>query len=156
MNVQPLDTSPNFEKLRAYHSFLDKWNQLTDPQPEDMRWQVEKILSVINVPVKHGRSVHFKVQFQEGDKAWVNMDNLRVDDPHTVIAHAIAHNMLDDPGFEWMKDYLAMDDENFQLIQAFKTAKREGTEKKFQFGVEVPRNPKQTEMSSQFLHVWQF
>ena len=50
--------------------------------------------------------------------------------------------MLDDPGFEWMHDYLAMDDENLRLIQTFRAAKHEGTEKKFQFGVEVPRNPK--------------
>ena len=107
-----------------------------------MRWQVEKILEVRNKPVKNGRSIHFKVQFQEGDKAWVNMDNLRVDDPHTVIAHASTHDMLDDPGFEWMQDYIASDDENLRLIQTFRTAKLEGTERKFQFGVEVPRNPK--------------
>ena len=67
--MTPLDTNPNLEKLRAYHSFLGKWNQLIDPHPEDMRLQVKRILRVQNRPVKDGRIIYFKVQFQDGDKS---------------------------------------------------------------------------------------
>ena len=73
-------------------------------------WTVQKILQVSNKPVKDDkRSVFYKVQYQEGDKAWIHMDNLRVDDPHLMIEHAVAINMLDSPGLEWMTDYLAYD-----------------------------------------------
>ncbi|MEM7375743.1 MAG: reverse transcriptase domain-containing protein, partial [Bacteroidota bacterium] len=142
-HMQPLDSTPNLEKLRAYHSFLDKWNQLLDPQPEDTRWAVQKILKISNKPLLNDkRSIFLKVQFQEGDKTWVSMDNMRLEDPHLLISHAITKDLLDAPGFEWMHDYLAQDEDNLKLIQAYRTAKKDNTEKKFHFGVEVPRNPK--------------
>ena len=108
-----------------------------------MRWTAQKILKVSNKPLKDDkRSVFYKVQFQDGDKSWVHMDNLRVDDPHLMIDHAIQHDILDAPGLEWMKTYLAQDDDNYNLVQAFRTAKKSGKERKFHFGIEVPQNPK--------------
>ena len=67
------------------------------------------------------------------------MDNLRLEDPYIIINHAYRNNLTEEPGFEWIPEYLATDSEIEEYLRAFRTIKQE---KKYKFGVEVPRNPR--------------
>ncbi len=69
------------------------------------------------------------------------MDQLRIADPSLVIDHTIRKNYLSTPGYEWVQYYID-EDEEVRTIHKASTAVGLQTEKKFKFGIEVPRNPK--------------
>jgi hypothetical protein len=83
--LKPLAQNPKVDKLRAYHAMCDKWNQIMDPHPSHKCWEIQKIVDMSKKTVKDGKkSVFYKAQFNDGDRAWFSMDTLRVADPFTV------------------------------------------------------------------------
>ena len=138
----PLKSSPSLEKLRAYHAVLDRWNKHLDPMPEDERWRIDSIVRSSNkVRLDGTPSIFFKVRFADGPKMWLTMDQLRVEDPYLLIDHTLKNNYLDQPGYEWVQHYVNQDDEVRTILKA-SVATGLRTDKKYKFGVEVPRNPK--------------
>ena len=138
----PLKSTPTLEKLRAYHAVLDRWNMLMNPSPSDERWRIERIIKCSNkVRIDGSPSVFFKVLFADGPKMWLTMDQLRIEDPYLVIAYALKNNYLNTQGYEWVQQYID-EDEEVRTILKTSTAAGLKTEKKYKFGVEVPRNPK--------------
>ncbi len=86
-------------------------------------------------------SAFFKEKFADGPKVWYTMGQRRIEDPYLVIDHTIRNNYLSTPGHEWVQHYIDEDEEVRTLLKA-STAVGLQTEKKFKFGIEVPRNPK--------------
>jgi hypothetical protein len=82
-SFQPLKSSERLEKLRAYHAYLDKLEDLNSPEPEDARWEVSSIENFIERPSTDDTPTKtiFKVIWADGGKAWVPMDVLRLHDP---------------------------------------------------------------------------
>jgi hypothetical protein len=75
--LQPLKQDPKADKLRAYHAMCDKWNQIMEPYPSDQCWNIQKICDMSNKTVQEGKkSVFYKAQFNDGNKAWFSMDTL--------------------------------------------------------------------------------
>jgi hypothetical protein len=119
----------------------DKWNQIMEPHPSDKCWNIQKIVGMSNKTVKEGKkSVFYKAQFNDGNKAWFSMDTLWVADPFTVINHAYTHEYYEEPGFEWIQEYLEAEADMEQLLKIFNT--RADSTAKYKFGVEVPHSRK--------------
>jgi len=135
--LKPLAQNPKADKLRAYHAMCDKWNQVMDPHPSNKCWTIQKIVDMSNKTDKDGKkSVFYKAQFNNGDRAWFSMDTLRVADPFTVINHAYTHGYYEKPGFEWIQEYLEAEADMEQLLKIFNA--KAGSTAKYKFGVEVP------------------
>ena len=110
-----------------------------ETEPSDRCWAINKILQVSKKPVKNGqKSIFYKAQFNDGDKAWFSMDTLRVEDPFTVINHAYTNGYYEESGFEWIKDYLETEDEMEEVLKIFNAKGNDVA--KYKFGIEVPRN----------------
>jgi hypothetical protein len=85
----------------------DKWNEVMDPDPGDSCWTIHNILKVSSKKLPDGkRSVFFKAQFNDGNKAWLNSDVMRMADPYVVVNHAHVNGYTSNPGFEWIDEYL--------------------------------------------------
>ena len=126
------------EKLRAYHAMCDAWNEMQNPDPTTRLWKVNKILKVSNKEVKDGkRSIFYKAQFNDGNKACVPMDVLRVDEPFLMINHAYTNGYTEDKSMEWIRDYLDTESEMEQLLRTYNMTTESG--KKFKFRIEVPK-----------------
>lgn len=140
--LTPMKSTPNMEKLRAYHAVLDRWNSYVNPDPENERWRIKRIVRMSHRTREDGTpSVFFKIQFFDGPRMWLTMDQLRIEDPYLVIEYARTnkHTLL--PGFEWIQQYWDQDDEVRRILTANRVSNSADT-KKFKFGHEVPRNPK--------------
>ena len=118
---KPLSHTPNLEKLRAHHAVLDRWNMVQNPQAEDTRWTISKILKISNKEVANGdQSIFCKTEFGDGTRAWMSMDTLRLEDPYLVIDHLHRQDMCGDPGFEWVQPYLDSDNKHLSILSARK------------------------------------
>ena len=88
------------------------------------------------------RSIFFKVAYNDTQStAWHKMDTMRVGEPYLTTAYAMDNELVDKPGFEWVKTYLEADEEHLEVMKAFKAKQGTSKGKVFKFGVEVPRNP---------------
>ena len=140
-HLVPLDNNRTRNQLRAYHASLDRWEAMENPKSEEAQWVVEKIIKHSTKKMPSGKnSIFLKGQYVGGDKAWFRLDTLRLDDPYLVINYALSKDLQKLPEFGWIDDYFEFDKVSERIVQANKV--RQITEKKFKFGVEVPRNPK--------------
>ena len=99
---KPLEKSAKMEQLWAYHSICDKWNALINPELADSAWRIRKIMQCSRKEIKgNQQSIFFKAQYLNGDKAWLTMDTLRLEDPYLLINHAYQNQLQLEPGFEW-------------------------------------------------------
>ena len=81
------------------------------------------------------QSIFFKAKYLNGDKAWLTMDTLHLEDPYLLINHTYQNQLQLEPGFEWIQDYLMTDNELEVITNAYGTTRLEKT---YMFGVEVP------------------
>ena len=121
----PLNRTPNLDKLRAYHAVLDRWNSIHNPEPEDTRWHISKVLQCSNRPVKDGsRSIFMKIKYSDGPKTWMRLDDLRLEDPYLVIDYVLKNQLQHTEGFQWVQRYLDNDPECTQILRAFTATKK--------------------------------
>ena len=113
-----------------------------DGAPEDYFWSIKKIVSLHHREPKGEPSIYFLCQYFDGYQCYIDMDTLRLGDPYILIDKAMSKGWDNLPGFEWIKSYLATDEEHIQVLRAFKTRVKSKDGKTFKFGVEVPRSPK--------------
>ena len=138
---EPTSPTQKVKKLRAYHAVLDRWNSLQNPDPLEARWALKKVVSDREIDYgTEGRKVFLKVQFQDGPKKWMTMDEVQLVDPYLAINHAINHDLKHKDEYSWVQEYLDFDEEVVEMVQAYKTSAKEGT--KYKFGVEVPGSTK--------------
>ena len=71
------------------------------------------------------------------------MDVFQIEDPFSVINYAYNHNYYKEPGFEWIKEYLEAENDMPQILKIFNTHNK--NEKKFKFGVKVPKTRKEAQ-----------
>jgi len=92
-----LATGPRTEELRKYQLFLNHLEKTHDPVFEDINWKIKNIL-------KHQEEkgkLYFLVKFYNGDKQWLNMDDLRLHDPMKVIKYGDKSKLNNHPSFKW-------------------------------------------------------
>ena len=139
--MKPISTAQRVEELRAYHLNLDKLNQLLNPDYEDERWWVSKVLNHRVVECNDGHTrVFAKIQYSDGDKSYMTMDALRNHDPLVALRYASKHNLVGKEHWEWVQHYLDDNPFTVTILNVFNTTTENG--RKYKFGVEVPRNPK--------------
>ena len=141
ITCEPTSRSKQLNKLRAYHAVLDKWNSMMDPDPLEQRWSINKVVQ--DRVVHEGtddRRVFLKVQFNDGPKKWMTMDEVQLVDPFVAINHAISHDCKHKSEYSWVDTYLDFDNNTVEMVKALKTSAKDGT--KYKFGVEVPRSAK--------------
>ena len=140
-HIETTSQTSRINRLRAYHSVLDRWNSLTNPDPLETRWAIDKVLTERIVEKDDGkRRVFLKVQFNDGPKKWMTMDELQLADPFLAVNHVMNNPKIADEDKQWMQSYLSFDEEAVQMVQAHKAAIKEGA--KYKFGVEVPASTK--------------
>ena len=73
--LTPIEKNEGKEKLRAYHAMCDRWNDIMCPDPQNECWRIHKILNCSKKVVKGGqKSIFYKAQFNDGNKAWFSMN----------------------------------------------------------------------------------
>jgi Reverse transcriptase (RNA-dependent DNA polymerase) len=145
--IPPLQTTPEVEEMRAYHAYVDMLNDVYEEDPENERWRVESIIDHQVRRIYRGLDhrppkVKLKVRYADGQKkAWLDLDVLRLHQPHLCINYAAHNGLLDKPGWEWTTQYFQSKSLFTSAVHAYKIS-TDGTTKKYKFGVEVPRNVK--------------
>ena len=126
----------------VYHSKLAQM-KLMDPECEEQDahiWSPESILSHKITKNEHGnKEVRLKIQWTDGDKAMVKLEDLRFQYPLMCMQYGLDNKLLDLPGWEWVKSFIEEDD-RFSLINRMIMAAQ--TAPKYKFGVEVAKSPK--------------
>jgi hypothetical protein len=138
--LAPLDTTTKMEQLRAYHARLEVINDAFSGDPEQADWKPEFVERYIyrDKGNNGSKEIVFKVQWIGGERSWVRMDDLRTHDPFLVIRYGLRHKLTEKQGWEWVNPYLNSDTEISNMIRAYKVS----TEIAYKFGVQVPRNTK--------------
>ena len=116
-------------------------NSMINPEQHDHDWQIEGIEKHVEkqVPNTGDTKMFYKVIWFGGKKQWLTQDDLRLHDPHLVIRHAVKHNLLGKPGFEWISHHLDSDAELATMLHAYKVAL---DRPKIKFGSVVPTSTK--------------
>ena len=142
--MTPVDT---VEELRAYHSYLEKLNDMFSPDPHNQHWTPDTILShhvrqSDEEDASRPRKIYLKVQWpdQDSPNQYVQLDDLRCDDPWICVRYAYQHNLLYKPGWEWIPKYVESDTTLCSMVHTYRTSVLSG--KKYEFGVEIPKTPK--------------
>jgi len=139
-----MEPTDKVEELRAYHSYLDKINDMFSPDPHLQHWTPETILShhVQHVNDDERRQVYLKVQWQDEDspRQLLALDDLRMDEPWLCVRYAYKNNLVYKPGWEWIPKYLESDKTLTTMVHTYRTSVLSG--KKYEFGVEIPKTPK--------------
>ena len=139
--MEPLNTAPRMEEIRAYHLNLDRINQLLDPDEEDERWRVQKVLKHRLVTSKDQPERMFvKVRYADQVDSYMPLDTLRIHDPFIATMYAEKNNLKDQDHWKWVHHYIQDNPCTSILLNVFKTTTQ--NEKQYKFGVEVPRSPK--------------
>ena len=137
MQLQPIQTSETLERLRAYHARLDFLNDIESPEESKPDWQALFISEYKNRPLANGKpNLYFKVQWLNGEKSWVKMQDLRLHDPLLVLRYGLRNKLARKPGWEWVESFVNNDQELSNIIRAYKVSK----EVSYKFGVRVPNN----------------
>jgi hypothetical protein len=146
--LEPTDT---VEELRAYHSYLDKLNDMFSPDPHNQHWTPESILShhVQHLHDEERRKVYLKVQWPDDDSPnqVLKLDDLRMDEPWLCVRYAFQNDLVYKPGWEWIPKYLEEDKTLATMIHTYRTSALNG--KKYEFGVEIPKTPKAAKLLDQ-------
>ena len=143
--MEPLCTAPRLEQLKAYNLNLDRINQLINPDYEDERWRVQKVLKHRLVSSKgHPERVLVKVLYADQVKGYLPLDTLRTHDPLIALMYAKDKDLLKDPYWEWTQYYLDDNPCTNVLLNIYKAASSptEQGGKTFKFEHEVPKNAK--------------
>ena len=120
---------------------LDRLNGDTDSD-----WMVKKVLDS-KTSTQHRRlpgtrvsktSKHTRlfVEFLDGDKKWVQMDAVRLQDPSPVVLFAMERRLLNTPTFHWCRAYISNGSELNEKRQVL-AAQTYGAPR-FKFGVQLP------------------
>jgi hypothetical protein len=103
-----MEQTDTVEELCAYHSYLDKLNDMFSPDPHIQHWTSDTILShhVQHIHEDEKRRIYMKVQWPDDDSPIQNilLDDLRMDDPWTCVRYAYQNNLV-------YKFWLGMDTE---------------------------------------------
>ena len=141
IQMKPLNTAPRMEELRAYHMNIDKINQLLDPEAENERWRVEKVISHCLVTSKDQPDrIFVKVKYADNVNGYMPLDALRTHDPFIGLVYAEKNNLKDQEHWKWVQYYIEDNPFTTTLLNVFKLTTQ--NEKQYKFGVEVPRNPR--------------
>jgi hypothetical protein len=145
IQMKPID---NVEELRAYHSYLDKLNDMFSPDPDVAHWTPKTILShhVQHLHDDEERKVYMKIQWPDENtpKQNIPLDDLRMDDPWLCVRYAYQNDLIYKPGWEWIPKYIDSDKTLTTMIQTYRTSVITG--KKYEFGVEIPKSAKSSKL----------
>ena len=103
---KPIDQGQKTVDLLAYHNRIDMMDQLENPQDNDYIWQPQAILQHLVRRNEDGVRINVKVVWQNGDKAWFNLEDLRIQDPLMAVTYALRNTLLEKPGWEWVMPYV--------------------------------------------------
>ena len=71
-----------------------------------------------------------------GNRTWILLKSLRLHDPYTCVTYAVEKHLINDPDWNWTRDFIDDTKKFTCLINAVKTTKTMGP--KYKFGVEIP------------------
>ena len=131
------------EETFVYHSRLHAIKMLDYESDDwdDHIWTPEEILEH-RVKKREGcktPEIKLKIKFKDDEKSWVQLHDLKMQEPMMCIKYALEKDLLHKPGWEWVPS-LVKEDERMaglnRLILAVQTAP------KYKFGTEVPKSAK--------------
>jgi hypothetical protein len=129
------------EALRAYHSYLDKINDMFSPDPDHDLWKPQNILShkIRHDPTTSTHRIYLKIQWPDIDtpRQLLKLDTLRIEQPWMCVKYAFQRGLVHKPGWEWIPEYIESDKMLSTLVHSYRTSVLKG--KKFEFGVEIPK-----------------
>jgi hypothetical protein len=127
-----------FKKIQA----LDMLSSLNgENREDDDAWDAVAVL-------KHSRrnlrddDVHTKIKalWKNGEKSWVRMDAMQIDDPLMLVAYAHANHLTNQSDWRWVKEYASTESEMEAITRVYKASSK--SDKRMKFGVEVPQGMK--------------
>ena len=93
-------------------------------------------------PGYNGCSYNVKVRWTDGSETWVPLNIVGKDDPVTLAAYAKEHNLVNTPGWKFLRRYTRRSKHLRRLLnQARRQSKNNAP--RYKFGVQVPRNVKE-------------
>ena len=82
-----------------------------------------------------------KIQWSNTDlRQYVKLDNLRIAKPWLCIRYAAQHSLMSKPGWEWIRQYIELDESLCEMIYTYRASVLCG--KKYEFRVEIPTSHK--------------
>ena len=129
------------EKIQAYHARVDLLNSIFHPEQHDFDWQIASIDRHLTkqIPNQNQRRIYYKVMWFGGKSQWMNQDDLRIHDPYLIIRYDSRHNLINKPGYEWIRQHMDSDKEISAMLHAYKVAY---SGPKLKFGTIVPISTK--------------
>ena len=77
------------------------------------------------------------------DKTWEPMEVIKTDDPVTLAKYAKDKGLLELSTWQWAKRYVKNKKKQIRMLRHLNKSKRKSTGVKYQFGVRVPRTPRE-------------
>jgi len=136
-----VDSNEKTEKLRAYHAYLDKMDEMFNPDPKQDDWTINKVLEHKVRHTTKGKEVLLKVQWENGEKSILPLETLRLHDPWICCSYAFQNNLTNKHGWDWVEHYLESDCVLHQMVQTYRVAKQDNGPK-IKFGEIVPKSTK--------------
>ena len=130
------------EETFIYHSRLHaiKMLDIESEDDDDHIWTPEEILDhrVKKIDGMKTPEIKLKVRFKDGDRSWVRLEDLRMQEPLLCIKYGMDKGILQKPGWEWVPSMIKEDDRLGDLNRLILTVQ---AAPKFKFGIEVARSP---------------
>ena len=127
-----IPTQDVHSSIKQYHTNLNIMNP-----DKDHIWEPSRIIQ--HAFRKDQGKVMIKLQYQDGDTQWRDLELLRYECPVLLIKYGIERKLIFKEGWEWVQNYI---NEDRTLRKMFKTARARKTAT-YQFGVKVPQSVKQ-------------
>ena len=99
----------------AYHTILDESEiRTTEDQVEINKWKVNKIITYKG----RGNNTRVKARWNNDTTSWIPLKTLRLHDPDECCKFASKHNLYNEKGWEWTKEYNKIKDKQRNILNA--------------------------------------
>ena len=141
-NPIPISEGEKIEQMRAYHARLGIMNNMFNPDPDALEWTAQSIENhkiSPNSKDAEEKWIFFKVTWFGGDKAWMEMNDMRLHDPFALIRYGFQNHLTHHKEWDWVDPYLESDELCKNMINAYRVSLK----KQYKFGHRVPENARE-------------
>ena len=139
----------DYEELIAYNELSDivERQHQAEMDGEIDTWTFNKIIDhsgplTSTSPDYKGSSYNIRVHWTGGSETWEPLNIITKDDPVTVAAYAKEHNLVDTPGWKFLRRYTCCAKHLRRLLNQTRRQSKNNAIR-YKFGVQIPRSVKE-------------
>ena len=132
------------EEIMAYNDIID---YIEDDDSWDGKWKFREILDHEGPLSPHhprykGSSHNVRLRWTDASETWEPINIVGKDDPVTLAAYAKEHNLVDTPGWKFLRRYTHRAKHLRRMLNQTRRQSKNNSPR-YKFGVQVPRNVKE-------------